>query len=237
MPETVPHPTLAQPGRSCFGRRRRKLKCSREQKRCKNCVKDKSICIYPAPQAGIKRKGGPYKKYKALRPNIEEGPSDYSNTRTTDTSTNSVHRALNNGRKSYPALRQLRNVQDSTNGQSDDMVQDALLATTKSSLSDTSAHTEFERQSKNTDPSLHAARMVLQHAHSPLQSFYEYWHIFVTRVDPMTKFIHCPTLVRLICGLFAIWSLAGAVTALIAIAMTIPLSVVSTRSSIYEESR
>lgn len=191
-----------KPGTSCLGCRRRKLKCDRAEEGCHNCKKSDLPCIYPAPDTGLKRKRGPYKKDKPARERHMEdmikylGPKDQSTAlspTTADTSSpggqsSSSGYALAQAGSSGSAVP--RHPGQTSNA--DTLVQDALVALSRSGLAN-------ERY-RHDDPSIskyvasHAAfRPATNSRHPEPRLILEYWHLFTTRVDPMTKVIHCPT--------------------------------------------
>ncbi|WPH03707.1 Bikaverin cluster transcription factor bik5 [Acrodontium crateriforme] len=208
-----PSTTVAKPGTACLGCRRRKLKCSREQEGCVNCTKADLPCVYPAPEVGIKRKRGPYKKDKPARERHLEDLVRYLEPRTSQSAT-SPDIAVEHAR-----IKAWANTSPSTNGDvastsespantvrrdtnpSEDLVKDALIALTKSSVTDRESHTEQPHRAcpghgalpERFAPAISNGAASI---HPPISRLLEYWHLFTTRVDPIIKVIHCPTLAR-----------------------------------------
>lgn len=133
--------SINKPGTACLGCRRRKLKCLREPEGCHNCSKSGLQCVYPTPEAGLKRKRGPYKKDKtprerhledlvkylkpeASRPGNVTGSSDQSSPY--ESHTPGLGRST-----SAPSAAQAAN--------SEALVADALIALTRSSVADQDA--------------------------------------------------------------------------------------------------
>lgn len=134
--------SINKPGTACLGCRRRKLKCDRSNEGCHNCSKSSLQCVYPAPDAGVKRKRGPYKKDKTprerhledlvkyLKPEASNSGHDTGSSERGspyDESTSTVSRPIS----STPSAAQAAN--------SESLVTDALIALTRSSVADQSA--------------------------------------------------------------------------------------------------
>ncbi|CAK4030960.1 aurofusarin cluster transcription factor aurR2-like [Lecanosticta acicola] len=190
-----------KPGTSCLGCRRRKLKCTRETEGCQNCVKADLPCVYPTPEVGVKRKRGPYKKDKPARQRHLEDLVRYLEPKNSSSEANVQQDTGSSGQSASPA-----NVGQTPPAPSDrpsfgrpslhsanseDLVKDALIALTKSSVS--------EHESRQDDGVFLSHNYALQQGsefnvpHPPIRRILEYWQIFVTRVDPMTKVIHAPS--------------------------------------------
>jgi len=204
LPQYPASLAAAKPGTACLGCRRRKLKCSREQEGCSNCVKADLPCVYPAPETGVKRKRGPYKKDKPARERHLEDLVKYLEPKSGD---EAAARALSGSPDSQnncpPGIPLSFNtaagqvVSDATSYRSshpEDLVKDALIALTRSSVSDRESNIESSasRSSKaiTSLPPLYGATGDLS---PPARLFFEYWDLFATRVDPLTKIIHCPS--------------------------------------------
>ena len=193
MSETSPQQT-AKPGTACLGCRRRKLKCTREQEGCSNCLKADLPCVYPAPETGVKRKRGPYKKDKAPRERhledlvkylepkaAQNGAGEASGTVTDDVlSTSTSSAAGHDGAK----MRKASN--------SEDLVKDALIALTKSSVENKETGSENGFLVPQPSPSTSAPTGNLA-MHPPLSQIFEYWHLYLRRIDPLLKIIHAQT--------------------------------------------
>lgn len=198
----------AKPGTACLGCRRRKLKCSREQERCSNCSKAELPCVYPAPETGVKRKRGPYKKDKPprerhledlvryLEPKAAQNefsenaavPSGHDRTREDGHSPSTASVASHDG----PRGHRLGNASERKTSNSEDLVKDALIALTKSSVD----HKESSAENGFILPQPAAPMSVMSgnlDIHPPIRQIFEYWHLFVRRVDPLLKIIHCRT--------------------------------------------
>ncbi|KAK5119804.1 hypothetical protein LTR85_007130 [Meristemomyces frigidus] len=196
----------AKPGTACLGCRRRKLKCSREQAGCVNCTKSDLPCVYPAPETGIKRKRGPYKKdklprerhledlVKYLEPRGSASPSGIADGQPSTEGAGDSSPSLEANTIARIGLLGDKLRQTS---HSEDLVKDALIALTKSGVSERESNTETGTRSSHLP-----ARTTVANAssgpglHPSARRLFEYWHIFVTRVDPLTKAIHCPTLAK-----------------------------------------
>ena len=195
----------AKPGTACLGCRRRKLKCSREQEGCSNCSKAELPCVYPAPETGVKRKRGPYKKdkpprerhledlVKYLEPKVaqneaNEGAAGHDRTREGDHSPSTNSAASHDG----PRRHRLGSTSEQKTSNSEDLVKDALIALTKSSVDnkESSAENGFLLPKQAATMSTMSGNLGL---HPPIAQIFEYWHLFVRRVDPLLKIIHCRT--------------------------------------------
>jgi hypothetical protein len=186
----------AKPGTACLGCRSRKLKCSREPEGCTNCLKGELPCVYPVPETGVKRKRGPYRKDKAARERHLEDLVKYlepKNTNETPHSSQSGHHAsaganllsLDGSENVRPTLDTGRHASNS-----EDLVKDALIALTvprsaEHDVENGSSWLQRRPQGANEQGGIAV--------HPSAVRIFEYWHIYVTRVDPMLKIIHCPT--------------------------------------------
>ena len=202
MSETSPQ-QAAKPGTACLGCRRRKLKCSRETEGCSNCLKADLPCVYPAPETGVKRKRGPYKKDKPARERHLEDlvkylePKAAHSETTADTSPGALehdaednHSPANTSPDNKDGAESLgleiRAGRQTSN--SEDLVKDALIALTKSSVADL----EFGPENGISMPlPVQAANIIGGLGlHPPLRQIFDYWYLFVTRVDPLVKLFH-----------------------------------------------
>ena len=210
MSDVLPkHP--AKPGTACLGCRRRKLKCSREPDGCSHCLKSDLPCVYPAPEStGVKRKRGPYKKDKAPRERHLEDLVKYLEPKPSQDNGNDGHRSLRirsaasehvaSADSPSTALGTEQNAFQSGRidgagerkpGNSEDLVKDALIALTRTSAADRESITEVGgANSSGTKTSGDAGGIGM---HPPVASIFMYWGLFTSRVDPLTKVIHCPT--------------------------------------------
>lgn len=138
--------SINKPGTSCLGCRRRKLKCLREPEGCHNCCKSGLQCVYPAPEVGVKRKRGPYKKDKTPRERHLEDLVKYlkpgasisgHDTGSSDQSSPYEAHTPGLGRStSAPSAAQAAD--------SETLVTDALIALTRSSVADRDARNDSE---------------------------------------------------------------------------------------------
>lgn len=199
--------TPAKPGTACLGCRRRKLRCSREQEGCSNCLRADLPCVYPTPEVGVKRKRGPYKKDKAPRERHLEDLVKYlepaaggSNSsadssgglhapaRGEETVTHSFRPAATDN---TPICSASGSLLQSSN--SEDLVKDALVALTKSSVNDVDAQAELRKHAAEVSRRPVSADATIHGPHPPARRMFEYWEIYVHRIDPLMKIIHCPS--------------------------------------------
>ncbi len=199
----------SKPGTACIGCRRRKLKCTREPNGCNNCLKSDLPCVYPAPETGVKRKRGPYKKDKPPRERHLEDLVKYlepragqDNNAATSGSTDDARGRQRAGdgppsnlsNSTSGALNGLVSATSpqSRTGNPEDLVKDALIALTQSSAAERDSMMDHGSTTAQT-----AARSSSDLGglglHPPMRRIFECWHLFVSRVDPLTKVIHCPT--------------------------------------------
>ncbi|KAK5164642.1 uncharacterized protein LTR77_009848 [Saxophila tyrrhenica] len=190
--------TPAKPGTACLGCRRRKLKCTREEGGCTNCMKSHLPCVYPVPETGVKRKRGPYKKDgKARERHLEElvrylGPKDDAGADRSER----VNRAASSeeptpsGREVLGSIQSRRDAAGHAN-KSEDLVKDALVALTGSHVSNNEAEDKEAYPLQRNPPSAVQPGGIAQHPTA--RRIFVYWNIYVTRVDPMLKIIHCPS--------------------------------------------
>lgn len=204
----VEHAPPAKPGTACLGCRRRKLKCNREEETCSNCVKAGLPCVYPVPIVGAKRKRGPYKKDKPARERHLEDLVKYLEPQTTP-SGSGIATATIVSQTKRPENRRSVHSRDkdadlagvdrvdpvkspeAKTSNSEDLVRDALVALTTSSVT--------EKEAKQSDKTQHTRPMpgelemgVLGPRPSSMRVL-EYWQIYTSRVDPLIKIIHCPS--------------------------------------------
>ena len=212
MSEGISQPS--KPGTACLGCRRRKLKCSREQEGCANCLKSDLPCVYPTPETGVKRKRGPYKKDKAPRERHLEDLVKYLGPRADATGPQSdtihgqtpisgaegsigrSHPGSNHGPSRsgvQPPKFQSQYRSHAKSADSEDLVKDALIALTKSSVNDIEAQEDIPKHA--TQAARNAVRVdaSLSDTHPSARRMFEYWDLFVHRVDPLVKILHCPS--------------------------------------------
>lgn len=195
----------AKPGTACLGCRRRKLKCTREQEGCSNCLKADLPCVYPAPDTGVKRKRGPYKKDKPPRERHLEDLVKYLEPKAAQNETaesaslgrhdrnrDEAYSPSNASEASQDASRGVRKDGDRRTSNSEDLVKDALIALTKSSAEN--RESAYENGFIAAPPDTHNSVPIGDPGiHPPVRQIFEYWHLFVRRVDPLLKIIHCRT--------------------------------------------
>ena len=199
----------AKPGTACLGCRRRKLKCSREDEGCKNCTKADLPCVYPAPETGVKRKRGPYKKDKPARERHLEDLVKYLEPKAGGS--DAVSRAGTHALDSTGASRGGPSLETSNGangasttfrarqsqaGASEDLVKDALIALTKSSVSDSQSFAEHSTNATGPRTHMVSTDAGLPGSHPSARRLFEYWDLFVHRVDPLLKIIHCPSFTK-----------------------------------------
>lgn len=184
-----PQHTTSKPGTACLSCRNRKLRCSREPEGCSNCAKGEIQCTYLQAEVGLKRKRGPYKKRK----HDQAAPESHDNTIAG--ADYSLHDT--SARNDFRSGSQVDDTHGASNSTiSEHLVQDALVALAKplspvigtnepcsgGSVAPDRATIEdsrFSRLPENLQPS---ARQAI-----------ELWHLFTTRVAPLTRLIHCPS--------------------------------------------
>lgn len=207
----------AKPGTACLGCRRRKLKCSREPEGCSHCLKSDLPCVYPTPETGVKRKRGPYKKDKPPRErhledlvrylepkvslheghsrsaSVDAGANADGSVKDDDQTDPSASNSLNDASRSFG----LSSGTGEKSSNPEDLVKDALIALTKSSVSerepiaDASPAVTFAATQAPSE-------MGSLGVHPPIKRIFEYWNLYVSRVDPLLKVIHCPTVAKVI---------------------------------------
>lgn len=198
-----------KPGTSCLCCRRRKLKCTREPEGCQNCKKSELPCVYPAPEVGVKRKRGPYKKDRPARERHMEDVVKYLEPRNVGQdlssqaetgSSDHLSPSSGTGLTGVPSFTRYQNGRSSAPGQrSEDLVKDALIALTGSSAPDQEPRAEDDNFLARNRPLGPVSETAAKHP--PIRQVFEYWQIFVTRVEPMTKLIHCPTFGKRLCSI------------------------------------
>ena len=193
--------TVNKPGTSCLGCRRRKLKCSREPEGCFNCTKSDLPCVYPQPDVGVKRKRGPYKKDKPPRQRHLEDLVKYLEPKAGSSEAQghgesaSPDQASSSGHSGYGQATPLPTINGRPPPQPADqqsLVTDALVALTRSAAKDEDLRKDdggFGMQQNAASGPYYTHN----NPHPPARRIFEYWQLFVTRVDPMVKIIHCPT--------------------------------------------
>lgn len=191
--------TVNKPGTSCLGCRRRKLKCSREPEGCFNCTKSDLPCVYPQPDVGVKRKRGPYKKDKPPRQRHLEDLVKYLEPKAGSSESQgqeisaSPDQASSSGHSGHGLATPLPTANGRPTQQpADSLVTDALVALTRSAAKDEDLKKDDGGFGMNQNA---ATGPYYTHGnpHPPARRIFEYWQLFVTRVDPMVKIIHCPT--------------------------------------------
>ncbi|KAK4565869.1 hypothetical protein LTR86_003718 [Recurvomyces mirabilis] len=191
----------AKPGKACLGCYRRKLKCSQDQTGCTNCVKANLPCVFPTADKGIKRRRGPYKKDKPPRERHLEHLVKYLEPQDTSTgaaqcgtvSTTVDDPTLLNGNGKRRIER--THVPHDKQSASEDLVKDALIALTQTSL-DQGPRIDSKEQAESSMP---IPRIVptcgpLEGSTLTPDRLVQYWQLYQARVDPVTKLLHCPTL-------------------------------------------
>lgn len=184
----------AKPGTACLGCRRRKLKCTREQEGCSNCTKADLPCVYPAPETGVKRKRGPYKKDKPPRERHLEDLVKYLEPKAAQ---NGAGEGANPGFDDArsPSITSATSHDDGRRrkaSNSEDLVKDALIALTKTSAENKESSSENGFLLPQSQLSTSAPTGNLS-VHPPVRQIFEYWHLYLRRVDPLLKIIHVPT--------------------------------------------
>lgn len=199
----------ARPGTACLGCRRRKLKCSREQEGCAKCFKADLPCVYPTPEAGVKRKRGPYKKdkparerhledlVKYLEPKAGQGSSaspaqseQHASPGASAGATYSFRPAA--GTDQHPG----QGAPQTKPSNAEDLVKDALIALTKSSVNDMETRAEHSWSAMGVERHTLSTDAGLPGSHPSARRMFEYWGIFVHTVDPLVKIIHCPSFAK-----------------------------------------
>lgn len=150
---------------SCLSCHRRKLKCSREDAGCSNCRKGNQKCEYPAAETRARGKRGPYQKRTTKR----ERDLDQE-LKVTEAKYKELASRLEEQSRSH--------AQDSPITHRTDILTNN--ATTSILELDLSAFDMIE-EAQQTHPPIALDQML------------QFWHVFVTRVDPLTKVIHRPS--------------------------------------------
>lgn len=201
MSEAILLQPVNKPGTSCLGCRRRKLKCSRESDGCNNCTKSDLPCVYPAPEVGVKKKRGPYKKDKPARQRhledlvkyLEPKSSSPDSSNHTDAGASAATNPSGNAFGSTSAFNHPSPGQGPIhNANSEDLVKDALIALTKSSVSDQDSR--LDNGAFLSHNSTQGAQPASGSHHPPIRRIFEYWSLYQARVDPLVKVFHCPTI-------------------------------------------
>ena len=165
-------------------------------------------CVYPAPESGVKRKRGPYKKDKPARERHLEDLVKYLEPKTGqsesaeevasgafDRNRDEGHSPSDVSSTGHEAPRGIRleSAAGRKTSNSEDLVKDALIALTRSSVSDRE-NGVVENAPIISQPTLQvsgtAGNLGL---HPPIRQIFEYWHLYVRRVDPLLKIFHCRT--------------------------------------------
>lgn len=164
----------------------------------------------------MKRKRRPYKKDKAprerhledfvkyLEPRSDaEPPSNTSHGQTPVRGaegstgrphTGSNHRPSQSARKPSKFESQCRSHPKSAD--SEDLVTDALIALTKSSVDDIEAQADKPRHITEAASNAVPLDASLSGPNPSARRMFEYWDLFVHRVDPLIKILHCPSFTK-----------------------------------------
>lgn len=205
----VSAPSPAKPGTACLGCRRRKLKCSREPDGCSNCLRSDLPCVYPIHEAtGVKRKRGPYKKDKAplerhledlvkyLEPKASQG--EHATSGLSSTADLSGENSNSASKLSGSATGHLNGALSLGEGHrksnAEELVKDALNALIRPAAN---AEPVVEKRGSSSQRKVPLGDMVGgSGSHPPIPQVFELWHLYVTRVDPLIKAVHCPTFAK-----------------------------------------
>lgn len=137
---------INKPGTACLGCRRRKLKCNREPEGCLNCNKSSLQCVYPAPEVGVKRKRGPYKKDKTPRERHLEDLVKYLKPEASksghDTGSSDQGSPYDDATPGPGLSRSISAPSTAQAANSESLVTDALIALTRSSVADQDARAD-----------------------------------------------------------------------------------------------
>lgn len=150
---------------SCLSCHRRKLKCSREDAGCSNCRKGNQKCEYPAAETRARGKRGPYQKRTTKRERDLDQELKVTEAKYKELASRLEEQSRNH-------------TQDSPITHQTDILTNN--ATTSISELDLSGFDMIE-EAQQTHPPIALDQML------------QLWHVFVTRVDPMTKVIHRPS--------------------------------------------
>ncbi|KAK4500985.1 hypothetical protein PRZ48_006791 [Zasmidium cellare] len=153
-----------------------------------------------SPEVGVKKKRGPYKKDKPARQRHLEDLVKYlepknsspdSNGQTTEAGSSAAAGSPGHAFGSATSSN-LPFAGQGPNANSEDLVKDALIALTKSSVSEQESRLDngaFLAQNQS-----HGMQPASGSHHPSVRRIFEYWHIYITRVDPLLKIFHCPTI-------------------------------------------
>ena len=191
-----------KPGTACLGCRRRKVKCSREPEACQNCIKFDLPCVYPAPEVGVKRKRGPYKKDKAPRERHLEDLVKYLQPNHSGDNERLESSSTDEDEQSAPSIHTPVDTKPGPRKSSapkapspQDLVKDALVA-----LTNTSSIRREDQDDTNLQPVKPITSKIRRDSgkslHPPVRRIFEYWYIYALRVDPLVKLIHVPTFAK-----------------------------------------
>lgn len=190
----------AKPGTACLVCKRRKLKCSRDPDGCDNCRKADLPCVYPTPEppGAVRKKRGPYKKDKPIRDRHLEDLVRYLEPRQAGDGSGS-----SSGSPVGEATVGSKSTGTGNQG-TENLVTDALIALTKTSVAAPEEPLGGRRLDGGENRSRNAYTDVLPNAsvspsmstsvHPPVEHIFDHWQIYMSRVDPLTKVIHCPSL-------------------------------------------
>nr|POE87564.1 bikaverin cluster transcription factor bik5 [Quercus suber] len=180
-------PVNSRPGAACVGCNKRKLRCSRDAAGCNNCHKTGLPCVYPALDPPKKR--GPYKKTKPARNGHLEELLHYLQPPA---------QASTGGIGVTPEQTSGLGIGVDRSEATECLVKDALNA-----LTSTFAINQDKQDAGEDEPSEPFTNANIRHIRSDLTNralhpatvhVFSLWHIFVSRVDPLTKIIHCPSI-------------------------------------------
>ncbi|EME43574.1 hypothetical protein DOTSEDRAFT_54348 [Dothistroma septosporum NZE10] len=199
-----PTKSVNKPGTSCLGCRRRKLKCTREHEGCRNCTKADLPCVYPTPESGIKRKRGPYKKDKPARQRHLEDLVKYLEPKNdgygSEGAASPSQQSSSDQRQSAsgPSTNSTASRPSMQIAHSEALVKDALIALTRTSVSDHEPRLDAGYLFARSQAA--AGQASSTNEHPSLRRILEYWSIYESRVDPVTKVIHCPSFAKMLFG-------------------------------------
>ncbi|TKA83568.1 hypothetical protein B0A55_00377 [Friedmanniomyces simplex] len=162
-------------------------------------AKPGTACLGCRRQVGVKRKRGPYKKERHLEHLVK-----YLEPRGLGLATSESKRRQNGS--AGPEVRTQDAIAVSNPGmvspdghgsQSETLVKDALIALTKSSVCEMDSTRESGPQMVSGHSNAQTGALDESTSIYPsARQVFEYWHLFVTRVDPITKVIHCPSVAQ-----------------------------------------
>ncbi|KAK5111328.1 hypothetical protein LTR62_005168 [Meristemomyces frigidus] len=205
MPKSTPEQP-AKPGKACLGCYRRKLKCSQDEDGCSSCTKADLPCVYPVSDQGVKRKRGPYKKDKAPRERHIEHLVKYLEPQQSGAQMRrqggQASAEMDDDQPLAKGLHQADIPPDANHEFSkaenltEHLVEDALAALTQTCSAHHLGHSGEDKQALpflvGSQPRLRTDPRKLSELSQP--QLHQYWQLFVSRVDPVIKLVHCPSL-------------------------------------------